>query len=883
MAGATFPRIKNWTTEILTNSDLNAEIDNILNNLGPAGVDDYSTNVTQMRLTTDPGEAGSESLATGLSGELERLRHAIKEIKGDVTYWYSSSNFSLSTIGASFGGGLPTYRIISGRNRTASSQAIALVPAGNARTATLKGATTAFVYAIANTQYNVTADVNITALTTAAATNNTCLVNDNGLDGSEFTKYQGEYATDLIVDNMGSNISALAGKLAGFAVASNGSTEYFVARVESSTRLTGINRGFFFDSTDAPIPRIAISDNNTISLMKLTWLFVNTSGQLVATYNEPRVSKEEPASPAAGDYWFDLNTTAWKSFSSAWADASATLVGYCMQNTTATMCARSIDYFRAHEDVNTIDLEVYDATEIRSKRRGDRVTVYGSPIYFEGDYIRWDMDTDLDTGVSEAANTLYFLYVSELGKPIISDVAPAERPDFRGMYHPHQTWRCVGQAFNDASQNFTSVIAYTDTSEANYRIDNNVASNALILRMQAPPQTRFQFRNATASTGAPLYARVLPGFNLTVAAGSTLGTENTAEAALFQYGFVTNGRIEPGISREVFNSRFLQNVTAESGNGDSGFTLYGKFSRTGVPARSFATMLSTQTNAGTWASTPTNIAPTPSSTNTVREITFTADTTFTVPYGVYALTAELLGGGGGGGGGGGARAATNNGGGGGGGAGSVPITRTFRVAGGDVLTLDVGAGGAGGNGGTDNTTAATSNGTAGSAGSLSSISRGGVLLYAAYGAAGGNGGGGANTSSVGGLGGGGGAAASANGGNGTSGPFLLYAGGGGGGNAPTDDGGAGATHPWGAAGGTGGTANNSGGGGGGAGGYGSGSTGGNGGSGIGSVGGNGTNGSGFGSGGGGGAGNDQAGGAVGGGTGGSGAPGFIKLSWAAQT
>ena len=79
--GATFSRLKNWIAETLTYADLNAEIDNILTNLTTSGVDDYSTNATQMRLTTDPGESGTESLATSLAGELERIRYAIKEIK----------------------------------------------------------------------------------------------------------------------------------------------------------------------------------------------------------------------------------------------------------------------------------------------------------------------------------------------------------------------------------------------------------------------------------------------------------------------------------------------------------------------------------------------------------------------------------------------------------------------------------------------------------------------------------------------------------------------------------------------------------------------------------------------------------------------------------
>lgn len=93
-AGATFSRIKTWSSgETLTASDLNAEFTNILSNLTPSGVDDYSATTTEMRAVTDPYPASSESQATSLQGELERIRYQILEIKkamqtSNVTYWY---------------------------------------------------------------------------------------------------------------------------------------------------------------------------------------------------------------------------------------------------------------------------------------------------------------------------------------------------------------------------------------------------------------------------------------------------------------------------------------------------------------------------------------------------------------------------------------------------------------------------------------------------------------------------------------------------------------------------------------------------------------------------------------------------------------------------
>jgi len=87
MAG-TFSRVKTWGSgDTLTAADLNAEFDNVLNNSDPDGIDDASANATAMQATADPYPAASESLATDLRGELQRIRYIIKQITGEAN-WY---------------------------------------------------------------------------------------------------------------------------------------------------------------------------------------------------------------------------------------------------------------------------------------------------------------------------------------------------------------------------------------------------------------------------------------------------------------------------------------------------------------------------------------------------------------------------------------------------------------------------------------------------------------------------------------------------------------------------------------------------------------------------------------------------------------------------
>jgi len=80
----------------LTAAIYNADHQNHIDNYVPDKSDDWSTDVAQMKLTTDPGEVGTESLATNLSGEIQRLRFAIAEIKG-TTQWYETPATDLAS------------------------------------------------------------------------------------------------------------------------------------------------------------------------------------------------------------------------------------------------------------------------------------------------------------------------------------------------------------------------------------------------------------------------------------------------------------------------------------------------------------------------------------------------------------------------------------------------------------------------------------------------------------------------------------------------------------------------------------------------------------------------------------------------------------------
>lgn len=85
------------TGQLITAAERNNEFDNVITNFTPAGLDDASANVSAMQARTDPGEVGTESLATSAEGEIQRLRNIIKEITGEAQ-WYASPTFNLSQL-----------------------------------------------------------------------------------------------------------------------------------------------------------------------------------------------------------------------------------------------------------------------------------------------------------------------------------------------------------------------------------------------------------------------------------------------------------------------------------------------------------------------------------------------------------------------------------------------------------------------------------------------------------------------------------------------------------------------------------------------------------------------------------------------------------------
>ena len=451
---ALFPRIKVWiANETLTAADLNAEFNNILNNLGLDEIGPYSTSVPLFQETFDPGDVGTENLPSTAMEELQAERFLIQAITGEDE-WYVPPGESLASLAAIVGASSYANRIISGAVDGNEQPQHLVAPGGTSFDLALNGNPTSFRYVVDGAQYTISADLTLdmTAAAGPSGAASEATFSDSYNTGA-FNKILGEMpGTTIAVGSVGAGWTSRADKLSAFKFV-NGSTEYFLGIYRSGGYIENCQRGYFFNSAGTN-GRVQMAGAEVITILQLSYIFAKTDGTIVrnSSNNEPIVSGTEPTAPSAGDFWYDLDAQIWKQYSgSAWAAANVTFIGLCAQSSVACEATRSSDWFQNYSPLCDVSPQVMnDGVTVKEHRPGGVISAYGSTLALSQSQLSWSMATDLDTGVVEAASTVYYLYLSNTFGPKISDVPPHDRQqDLKGHYHPSKPWRCIGYVANN--------------------------------------------------------------------------------------------------------------------------------------------------------------------------------------------------------------------------------------------------------------------------------------------------------------------------------------------------------------------------------------------------------------------------------------------------
>lgn len=394
---------------------------------------------------------------------------------GSPTYQWANLRVKNSVI--IDGTALDTTTIPSGRNNRITSCKVTAddypdyLTAGGAAslTATLDATGTPFVCVIAGTTYTFTADISFT-VTAGYTANHTALTNEGSWTAASSQEQQslvfGEKSHESVFinfDGAGSNITGLAEKSRVFfrGVNDAAQVEYCYGEVYGISGATFKLR-VLWRGIDSSGTRRKFTDNDTFTLCRATYLFIDTVGAAYTTTVHPVMVDTLPSAGTSGLYIFRKSDQTWHyDDGAAITQVSRIFVGVALShNGTDNLAVCYLPEWNQYKSDYINDgltkPNVTFANDPSSVSKGlivnGSVVVGGDTFEFNDSRIATSTAGDLESGTADiSAIGIKYVYVAQsTGKLYFSDIMPRKLGEGILM-HPSKMWRCVGWFFHTAS------------------------------------------------------------------------------------------------------------------------------------------------------------------------------------------------------------------------------------------------------------------------------------------------------------------------------------------------------------------------------------------------------------------------------------------------
>ena len=394
---------------------------------------------------------------------------------GSPTYQWANLRVKNSII--IDGSALDTTTIPSGRNNrivtckaTANDYPDYLTAGGAASlTATLDATGTSFVCVIAGTTYTFTADITF-SVTAGYSANNTALTNEGSWTAASSQEQQslvfGEKSHESVFinfDGAGTNITTLAEKSRVFfrGVNDAAEVEYCYGEVYGISGATFKLR-VLWRGIDSSGTRRKFTDNDTWTLCRATYLFIDTVGAAYTTTVHPVMVDTLPSAGTSGLYIFRKSDQTWHYDDGATVtQVSRLFVGVALShNATDNLAVCYLPEWNQYKAEYINDgltkPNITFANDPSSVSKGlivnGSVVVGGDTFEYSDSRIATSTAGDLESGTSDiSAIGIKYVYVAQsTGKLYFSDKMPRKWGDGILM-HPSKMWRCVGWFLHSAS------------------------------------------------------------------------------------------------------------------------------------------------------------------------------------------------------------------------------------------------------------------------------------------------------------------------------------------------------------------------------------------------------------------------------------------------
>lgn len=368
--------------------------------------------------------------------------------------------------------------VVSGRVRSGSTQGAYIVPAGSGNGAffSIQGASTNLLYRVGTELITLSFDLTEGSLTTAPVSQNTATIDEATMQNeSSDSRVLGERGIGfpfITVTGMGTEMLSRVGKIAAFRVINSTTveTEYFIGFIESATKISNCRRGFFYGSNDAPIPRIALRNGLTISLMSFGYVFLEKDANgIFVSYTQPQFGSVEPATAASGDYFYDTSAETWKRYNgSSFVAVDRILIGYVVVDAADCVGARCLQFFDNDSKFQTVGLEYVSSTSLRILKPFSGLSVGSNDFNFH-----LSMPTISSSDIAASPDSYdsalsgeswwWYAYITGSGEILLSNMEPYFNGASKKYFHPFQKWGCVGRVLS----NGTNFSQYVESFSAN--------------------------------------------------------------------------------------------------------------------------------------------------------------------------------------------------------------------------------------------------------------------------------------------------------------------------------------------------------------------------------------------------------------------------------
>lgn len=183
----------------------------------------------------------------------------------------------------------------------------------------------------------------------------------------------------------------------------------------------------------------------------------------------------------------------------------------------------------------------------------------------------------------------------------------------------------INKTLNTAITDGTILTTGADTypsieSIKNHAVASSVGASALTVALKnkagndpsgADP-VLISFRHSTADNGTFTVRTVNSSLSVVAPSGATLGFTNAIQGTVWVYALDNSGTVELAVSGGMlFDEGSVQSTTAISAASDSQTVLYSTIARSNVPIRLIGRLFATEATAGTWATSPSEVATKP--------------------------------------------------------------------------------------------------------------------------------------------------------------------------------------------------------------------------------------------------------------------------------